>query len=330
MTDVLILTFKDLSNVAKRTAECLRLLGLDVKVFKGKKHMAYVEESNVVRMDFVSKYPFVFECSSLKDIAEEAKVLHFSSGTFVDTGVDVQQKTIVFQYGGRPFVGKPRHREVCTEFVNTFVDYVVVHHPFLLNTGVNNAVFIKPPIDTNILKPKEFPERGIKYKRVIGHFPSNQHIKGTKSITRVLSNLLDRDPNRFRFIIDTTRVPWKKHLERLNKCDIIIECLSPIVHKDIFGEWSTATLESAALAKITVTNSFNEDIYEDYYGKSSLVVANDEEELEDRLIELIDMPIDELQEKQKQTREWVVKNHSMESTAYWYWQYVYRHIFPDL
>jgi hypothetical protein len=333
MLDVLMLTAQDLSNIAERFATCLRMLDLTVRAFKAQSHMKYGNEIEVIKMNQISKMPYIYSCPSLFKLANEARVVHFTSGTFVDTGVDVNKKIVIMQYGGRPFVGRPRGRQIENKFLNKFVNYTIVHHPYLLNSGSINPCLIKPPIDTNLLLPDY--ERRDKNKIIIGHFPSDKitkkhPVKGTELIKTILSNLKDSKlKNKFEYIIDVERLPWNQHLERLKKCDIVIECYTPKVMKDVFGEWSTAALESASLGKITVTNSFNETIYARTYGPSSLCIANNPKQLRNVLIHLINLSPLDLQIYKEKTREWVVRCHSMEATARLLWEKVYKHIFPD-
>jgi hypothetical protein len=333
MVDVLMLTAQDLSNIALRFAKCLRMLDLDVRGFKAISHMRYGDELELIKMERVSKMPYVFKTDSLLQLAKQSRVLHFTSGTFVDTGVDVTKKIVVMQYGGRPFVGRPKGRKIENKFLNRFVNYTIVHHPYLLNTGSINPCLIKPPIDTDLLLPDY--ERRNPNKVIIGHFPSDKEkkavpIKGTEIIRKVLETLKRTDAKKkFEYIIETNRLPWEQHLQRLKKCDVVIECYTPMVMQDKFGEWSTATLESASLGKITVTNSFNENIYVRTYGPSEICIANNPNQMEKVLYNLINLSNAELQNKKVKTREWVVRCHSMEATAKLLWEKVYKHIFPE-
>lgn len=333
MPDVLMLTAQDLSNIAWRFAQCLRMLDLDVRAFKAGSHMKYGNEIEIVPMTRISKMPYIYSCPSLFHLAKQSKVLHFTSGTFVDTGVTIGQKVVIMQYGGRPFVGRPKGRKIENKFLNKFVNYTIVHHPYLLKTGSKNPCLIKPPVDTEELQPDY--QRRDPNKIIIGHFPSDKRpqkhpVKGTALIKRILQELKMTDlKNKFEYIIDVQRLPWEQHLERLKKCDVVIECYTPQVMQDVFGEWSTAALESAALGKITVTNSFNEIIYARTYGPSSLCIANNPKQMRNVLIHLINLSPKELRIYKEKTREWVVRCHSMEATAKLLWETVYKYIFPD-
>lgn len=328
MADVLVLTRKDLSNMAWRTAECIRMLGLDVLAYKGHGHMNYPDQCQVIEMISVSATPLVYECKALKKEAGKAKVLHFTSGTFIDTGVNIQKKNVVFQYGGRPYIGSPWKRRICTKFANKFVNYTIVHHPCFLNKGAKNDMLIKPPVDTELLQPVF--KRSNPRKVIIGHFPSNEIVKGTKIINEVIAHLKSTSfGNKFEYVFDTSRVGWNKQLERLKECDVIIECITPTVKGDAFGEWSTAAMESAALGKITVTNSVNENIYAKYYGRSQFVIANDGKQLTKKLKNIINFSDEKLRRRKIKTRNWIVEKHSMEATARVLWDKVYKHIFPD-
>jgi len=326
MIDVLMLTADDLSNMALRFSECLKLLDIDVQVYKRRSHMNYGEEAKIVKMKLKKRIPLIYECPSLNKIARKSKVIHFISGTIVDTGINLKNKKVVVQYGGRPFVGFPSQRRKCTKYINNFVNYTIVHHPYLLNQGAKNECFIKPPVDTDFLKP-DFRRKNPN-KLIIGHFPSVSKRKGTFFILEILKRLKRKFGDKFDYIVDDRRVSWNDQIKRINDCDIIIECLTPKVDKDRFGEWSTATTETAALGKITITNSFNEKIYKKYYGKSEICIANNPIELEKVIYDLIHLSNDKIQDKKIKTREWVIKYHSMVPTSIMLWDKVYKHIFP--
>ncbi len=326
MIDVLVLTRKDLANMAWRTAECLKLLGLNVRAYKGHSHMDYSDQCDVIQMESKSKIPLAYKCLPLQKKAERARVLHFTSGTFIDTGVNVTKKKVVFQYGGRPYIGNPFKGASNMKFVNGFVDHTIVHHPCLLNKGARNETLIKPPVDTDKLQP-EFDRRNNR-KIIIGHFPSNEIVKGTEIINGVIENL-NSYKDRFEYFVETERVPWDQQLERMKGCDVIIECLTPKVKGTKFGEWSTAAMESAALGKITVTNSFNDKLYVKYYGQSQLVIANNRKQMASQLKKILEMTDREIMNKKIKTREWIVNKHGMEATAIALWDRVYKHLFPE-
>lgn len=322
MIDVLIATFKDLSNVAWRTSECLKSLGLNVRVFKAMNHMEYGHGCELISMHRIKGVPYAFRCPKLTELAKEAKVLHFTSGTFIDTGINNNKKSIVFQCGGRPLVGRGDKRAATVNYVNKFVDYSILQHPCLLNVGLNNPVLIKTAIDSNSITPVY--NQKYRNKLVVGHFPSNKRVKGTDKINKVIQNL--KKNYNFEYLTSTDRVPWDKQLERVSECDVIIECLTPVFKGFEFGEWGAAALESASLGKITVTNSRNENIYEREYCKSDLVVANTRKQLKKKLIKILNMSDKEILKKKIKTRKWIERNHSMEATSQRLWEKVYKNL----
>jgi len=326
--DVLMLTFKDLSNTGWRTSKCLELLGLNVKFFKSKSHIKYTEEAEICKMkrNNNSSFPLAYECKELKHLAEQAKVIHFIAGTFVDTGVDLSKKKVIIQYGGRPYMtGNQRRR--CNRFFNNIADATIIQYPMLLGHGAKNEHLIYYPVDTDFLQP-EFDRNSEKV--IIGHFPSNPRVKGTKTILKVI-NELENDKkykDKFEYIgkrdLNKKMVGWLDHLEKFKTCDVVIETVKSTFKKNKFGEWGNSALESASLGKIVVTNSIRDNIYQKEYGDNSLHIANNENQLKNQLIKIINMSAEEIQKEKMKSRQWVEEKHSFESTSKRLWKKIYK------
>ena len=337
--DVLMLAYADWSNTGYRFSKCLELLGLNVVFLKGIKHkFNYPEQARVYGKlkNKTGTFPITvsidnFENSIIRELMVKSRVIHFHATSYVLNDLDLSRKKVVVQHGGSTYRRQPGR---CNSVFNKFSDATILQCPDLLNLGANNEHLIYYPVDTLLLKPNfEQAERRV----VIGHFPSRPEVKGTATILKVIDKL-SKDPMvKDKFIYRGTRaakgksgqVSWERHLERVSKCDVLIETLNLTYKKKKFGEWGNTAIEAAALGKVVLTNSLTPDIYAKEYGDCALNITNNAKELEDNLRRIILMSSRELKEEKIRTRKWVVENHSMEANAKRLWNKIYHNFFPE-
>lgn len=136
------------------------------------------------------------------------------------------------------------------------------------------------------------------------HSPTNRIYKGTNLILKVVKEL-KRNRN-FEFIL-LENVPRSKVLRVKSSCDICIDQVGGKMGGTGYGK---SGLESLALGIPTITN-MTED-YQKFLPENPFVVANNEKELKEKLIELIDNR-NLRDEIGKRSKEWVRKYHSYES-----------------
>ena len=326
MLDVLMLTYYDFSNTGHRFARMLDSLGLGVKMLKGRAHeYNYPEQAEVfgplAQNKPLHKFPIIAHCPELAPFVEGARVVHFTSSTFISTGVDLSDKHVVVNHGGSTY----RHgTEQVRRLFNQFVDASIIQCPDLLGLGAKNEVLIYYPVDTEFLQP-DFEKKG--EKLVVGHFPSSPLSKGTSDIIK----LMRRFEGEIEYVGVTDaikrQVDWLDHLERIRRCDVIIETICPVQRGRKFGEFGNQCFESAALGKAVITNNLAEDVYLQEYGeKPAIFKANCIEEAEVQLRRLIAMSDLELLEAKKRSRAWVESRHAMAVTAERLWEKVYRHL----
>lgn len=327
MIDVLVLTFFDFSNTGWRFSKMIESLGFKVKMFKGRGHeFNYPIEAEVfeplakLKPIFVRERPFVVYCPELAPWVEEAKIIHFTSSTFVSTGVDLTNKKVVVNHGGTTY---RNGANLVNALFNGFTDATIIQCPDLLGLGAKNEHLIYYPVQTDWLQP-DYEKRE---KIVFGHFPSSPASKGTSMIIKVFRKLSE-DPwarDKFEYIGVTNAVKggisWLENLDRIRKCDVIVETVCPVLRGRKFGEWGNQCLEASALGKIVITNTLSKELYKREYGDFAPHIANDEVELEARIREILEMG--DLTEEKKKHREWAVQNHSMEVTAERLWDKVY-------
>jgi hypothetical protein len=327
--EVLMLTYNDWANTSWRFSKCLQLLGIDVKLYKGRKHaFGYPEQAEIhpliAEKELKNRYPVMVDVPELKSLSKKAKIIHFTASTLVNTGINLKKKFVVVQHGGSTYRLKPKQTNAV---FNPFVDHTIIQCPDLLNLGAKKEILIYYPVDTEFIQPHF--DRQDKEKLLIGHFPSRPQAKGTKSIVEVLNKLKSDSSvkDKFEYIGSTKNVKWKHQLKRVAKCDILIETLNLKFEGKTFGEWGNQAIEAASLGKIVITNSLTPDIYKREYGQCELNIVNNKDNLESKLRDLFSMSDDKILEKKKKTRAWVVKNHSMKANALRLWEKVYCNFF---
>jgi hypothetical protein len=327
--EILMLTYNDWANTGWRFAKCLKLLGLDVQFYKGRKHkFGYPDQAPIHDAIYIKRkqceHPVIIDVPELKPLIEQARIVHFTASTFLRTGADLGGKYVVVQHGGSTYRKAPSK---VNSFFNPLVNSTILQCPDLLNLGAKNEVLIYYPVDIDLLQPKF--DRKNKDKLLIGHFPSTPATKGTPTIVNVINKLKKNKAinNKFTYVGSTVGAPWQKHLERVANCDILIETLNPRFDGRSFGEWGNQAIEAAALGKIVITNSLTTDLYKKEYGDCALNIANTAAELEKHLRNIFEMNDSDILKKKKQTRKWVVEKHSMAATAVRLWEKVYCNFF---
>jgi len=325
--DVLLLTQHDWANSAMRYAKCLEMLGLKVMAFKGEKHpFEYSEELPIhpsLADRYFSTYHFI---PKLKPYAEKAKVLHFCTSTFIDTGVDPFNKKIVMQHGGTAY---RQGHENLNQFYNHFVDETIIQCPDLLDLGANDEHLVYYPVELDKIEYDEAYAPANEGKIIFGHFPRDPVTKGTENILSVLLSLKEMPEykDKFDYMVSLDAVPWRENLERMAKCDVIIECCNAVQGDKKFGEWGNTALEAAAMGKVVITNSLSLHTYNNEYGVADLLIANNKEELERRVVNVLKWQPELLAHCKRKSRQWAKEKHSMEATAKRLWNKVYQPLF---
>lgn len=335
MPDVLMLAHQDWANTGYRFFKCLQYLKIDVLALKGEYHrMAYPNQIPIHPV--LTKIPDeAYATSEPRFIvySKDAKVIHYIGSKFIQCGVDPTRKKIVMQHGGTLY---RNNSNKLNKRYNLFVDASIIQCPDLLGLGANNEHLIYYPVDTDFIQP-DFATRD---KLVIGHFPSNPEIKGTKNIVAVIRRLEENSElkNRFEYIgnrksnwsnafIDDQLVLWGDNLKRMAKCDIIIETCNSEINGKKYGEWGNTALEAAAMGKIVITNSLSRDLYTKEFGSCALNIANDSRALENTLRMILSLSNKEIRNRKEESRCWVELKHSIPVTAKRLWEKVYKDFF---
>ena len=325
MIDVLILTYNDWANTGWKLFKCAQRAGLKVLALKGAFHPFYYPEqipshpdirhATKVNIKGLPMYKVPDNTFMIKRLIENSKIVHFTSSTVIDTGVDLREKNVVINHSGRDY---RFFHDTINEVYNKFVSKTVVQTPDLLGYGAKNEQLIYFPVDTEFIKP-DYTEHD---KLRIGHFPSGSTSKGSDMILKVIKDL-PQDKFEFYGCTDVkdyeqnTLVMWHVNLRRMAYCDVIIDTIAPTAYQEKYpyGEWGNTSMEAAALGKIVITNSQNFEVYKKTYGRCELVIANNEEDLRHSLGKILALSKEKILEKKVHTRKWVEMKHSFQHTA---------------
>jgi hypothetical protein len=321
---VLLLTTIDHANTGWRYSQCLRLLGYDVVAKKGHSKLVrgktwYPKQMETVREWMKTHYLMPqtnVSCvlaPELAPVAEKADVIHYLASSFVNVGMRLSKKKVVVNHNGSVYRDNP---ELVSKFFNSFVDRSIVQTASLLGLGAKNEILVISPVDVNAIKPT-IPLVGGP-QLVFGHFPTSVKTKGTKNILPVLQKFSEKGVIKYigkKTLNRPQLVTWGKQLLRVSKCDVVVETLNPTIRGKPAGGWGNSALEVAASGKVVIANYRQQDVYEGIYGEIPFLIANDPEQLEARIDQLLSMSEAELIELKERHRNWAVTKHSLQATA---------------
>ena len=330
--EVLLLAKYDWCNTSYRFVKCMEYLGLNVVAYKGVLHPydypEIIETHPALKVHSICLHPIIISAPELRPLVERAKVIWLATETYIDTGVNLKNKKVIVGFRGQTYL---KNMKASQAVFNRISDVSLITWLPLYGHGLKNEQLVLWPVDTDFIQPN-YKENNSKL--IIGHFPSTPQNKGTDLIVSVINKLKKEYSDKFEYVglADSSfnkrilrqpfHVDWVDNLERMKKCDILIETIKPTLHGKVLGDWSNTALEAAALGKIVITNFRNLELYEREYGQHEIHIANDAEQLEDRLIRLFECSYDEIVRKQKAARKWVEDNHSIPVTAQRLWDKV--------
>ena len=313
---VLFLTGTDNGNSGWRFSECVKLLGYDVETLKvAPTKSNHPQQMTRMTPPYGKKFLYYGlswrEIPSLKKYADSFDIIHYMHTTFIDTGINLTTKNVIVNHGGSRFRNNAKH---ACEMFNRIVDFSIVQTPSLMNLGAKNEVWIVTPVNTDFIYPDN---HSLGKTLRIGHYPSSPKKKGTDRILPVIKDF----GNKINYVGATslltpnTFVPWERNLQRIKQCDVIIETLKTDIDGRVAGGWGSSALEAAAAGTIVITNYLQKDIYLKEYGEIPFLVANTQDELRERLREVVAMTDSEIKKLKEKTRQWAVDNHSFVPTS---------------
>jgi len=287
--NIILIAKHDWANLGYTFSECLKSIGINA-VMVGKPLRIYRYPKSGLAFKHLEKYVY------------DADIIQFMHSQYIELPNLLNKKVFAFHGGDRY-----RHDyKIVNDIFNSIVYKSFIQTGDLIGLGAKNEVWMLPAVDTKNLFP-DF-KRVWHRKIVIGHFPSNSNVKGSEIINKAIARLKINDAVRekFEYRYLDNKVEWSEQINRILSCDIYIEQMK-------LGEWGVTALEAAALGRIVVTNFKSLNRYNKEYGKCGLVVANDEFELENKLIELLNMDDFAIDSLKHSSRKWVEKFHSYEA-----------------
>ena len=106
------------------------------------------------------------------------------------------------------------------------------------------------------------------------------------------------------------------HIERLKGIDVYIEMLADKQGGKPYGSFGMTALEAAALGKIVITQSLNDEgLYQDNYDIPLLNFIKNSEDLKKICLNLDNYTDTHIRGQQELTRKWVENNHSFKATG---------------
>ena len=102
----------------------------------------------------------------------------------------------------------------------------------------------------------------------------------------------------------------------MKKCDIYIELHKPHLNDKEYGCYGVTAFEAAAMGKVVVTNNIYPNTYPNAYGcDPEFVIANNDQQLFEKLDMLIHEDNSDILLRQEQHREMIVMKHSYKATG---------------
>ena len=283
---ILWCSYSDYSNLCQGFSDSLNAVGVESENYSLTKHIFY--DNNVL--------------SAAKMIEKMEKadviVMGHTNDLILDLCRDLGKKLIVL-HTGTSFRQNPEKYNEIFKGIESWTD-----SPEFMKYGCKH--YIHAAIDTNTIKP-DFTF----YDMTFAHYPSKSEVKGTLTIKKIIEGF-----DSINFLCNTDLVSHEKHLQRVSKCDFYIEMLSTTQNGNIYGSFGVSSSEAACLGKIVLTNSLFHSVYEDAYDDyGEMIICNSENELSSAINSLIHLTEEDILLKKKQTREWVVENHSFYATG---------------
>lgn len=307
---ILFVARADYANVGHTFAKALRSVGVKSMA------IAVVRRKTRTKMEQATIVSEGMACDMCK-VADWVVFMH-SRKPWKDrtmTSVAKGKKIAVF-HGGTYYRVRPGYMNTLW---NPIVDLSLIQTPNLLGLGAKNEHWVIPAVDTEAIQPvyRDASLRETSLPLTVGHFPTGVS-KGTSIVVDGV-NKARRFGALLKYVSSRPGsgvILWRKHLERMSKCDIIIDQMAPS-HKGMkLGGWGVTALEAAALGKITMTIFNHSDEYVRQYGPHELVRVDNATMLAVKLQSIALCTPGYIRAKQEVTREWVERQHGLVATGH--------------
>ena len=290
---ILNISSNDYANMSHNNSRALRSIGVTCDDVTLNKHIFnYESQSEVVTREevvhMISKYDVIqifHTCPIMLKLAQLGKA-----------------KRLVVYHSGT------RYRETPNDFnqiFNDVVDLCITDQTEFMQLGAKNIQYLAPHID---LLPTEKRKEG---KLIVGHYPSNPIVKGTKEIREMLEPFKDD----FEIRIDETILPHTDNLKRIAECHIYVELFKPELRGKPYGCFGVTAFEATALGCLVVTNNLHKEVYKDAYGKNSPFIIANTSEMFNIYLDTLKMDLKAFTELSNKYHTNFLEKHSIESTG---------------
>ncbi len=300
---IINLSWDDWANFSYNNAAAMRSIGIDAQSFKRRPHVfGYEKECAVVTSEQIKKEI---------DKADIVQLMH-SDHTYLQYCVAKGKRIVVYHTG----TGYRLNPVTCNQIFNPYVERCFTDQCEFIGTGMKNETYIATAIDTDKFQPKEWIT---KRPYIMAHYPSNPDVKGTKAINEMISELAasQKDFSGLEYRVNIDKVGHQEQMNRMQACDIYIELFAPTQYGKPYGCYGVTAFEAAALGKIVVTQNIRQDVYRKAYGidQCPLFIANTKQDFKIVIDTLNDASEEILGALQRQSRQWIIENHSYEATG---------------
>lgn len=292
---VLNIASNDYANMSHNNANALRSIGVYCNDYVLSTHpFGYTSQSKAVSKnrirDIVNTFNVVQIFHTCPILLNEVLNANFKG------------KIIVYHSGTR-YRDEP---DFYNRIFNKVVYRCITDQTEFMNLGAKDIEYLAPHTD---LKPIEKRKDG---KLIIGHYPSNALVKGTKEIREMLEPFKDD----FEIRIDETILPHEENLKRIAECHIYVELFKPELNGKPYGCFGVTAFEATALGCLVVTNNLHREVYKGVYGKECFITTNTNESFNKLISQLGDFlgVTTYLKVKDILHRDFY-NNHSIESTG---------------
>lgn len=292
---VLNVSYDDYANFAHDNAKALRAAGIICVDVKTQRHaFKYPSESAIHTR------------KEIKRIAQDFDIIQVfhSSVAMLDVVKDLGKRIIVY-HTGTAYRDNP---DMMNQAFNPYVDLSIIALGEFAGLGAKNEHYVVGAVDCDVNYKKPVDDM-----RIIGHFPSNPEVKGTKDILRML--ISDKIKHDFELHYTIGTVDYQTMLKNLEETDVYIELFKPTLNGKKYGSFGITALEAAARGKIVVTQNRSFQVYNDNYGYCPLMLIQDESHFVDSINDILSMSKNDFIAWKNNTRKWIVDNHSYIATG---------------
>ena len=287
----------DWANLSYNLTKAMRTVGMDANCFTLNPHpFDYEQQAQTVTLE---------QMRLLVSQSDIINFVHSDIGLLNALEKEIKGKKIIVTHTGSAYRNDP---EAHNAAFNPHVYLTLTDHCEFMQLGAKNIHY-----KTYSVAPESTPHFGheIKVPYIIGHYPSNPEIKGTKEITSMLSEI----KKQYNLHCATDKVHHQEQLKRMNDCDIYIELFKPELNGRPYGHYGVTAFEAAAAGKVVITQNLHPEVYAAAYGNCELYLCNTRERFMDAINTLLSLPPLRIAEIQTETYKWVSEKHSFKANG---------------